>query len=71
VGVLALTQKMNTSEESTLNDDISKEESRLGDMKTQLTTEFNQVNETLQEIPSQLNYVNELYDAITGFNEKA
>jgi flagellar hook-associated protein 2 len=71
VGVLALTQKMNSSEESTLNDDISKEESRLGDLKTQLTTEFNQVNETLQEIPSQLNYVNELYDAITGFNEKA
>jgi flagellar hook-associated protein 2 len=71
MGVLALTQKMNSSEESTLNDDISKEESRLADLKTQLTTEFNQVNETLQEIPSQLNYVNELYDAITGFNEKA
>lgn len=71
MGVLALTQKMNTSEEGTLNDDVSKEESRLSDMKTQLTTEFNQVNETLQQIPSQLDYVNELYDAITGFNEKA
>lgn len=70
-GVLALTQKMNSSEESTLNDDISNEESRLGDMKTQLTLELNQVNETLQSIPSQLNYVNQLYDAITGYNEKS
>ena len=69
-GVLALTQKMNSSEESTLNDDVSNEESHLSDMKTQLTDEFNQVNETLQQIPSQLNYVNELYDAITGYNEK-
>ena len=70
-GVLALTQKMNSSEEGTLNDDISNEESHLNDMKTQLTTELNQVNETLQSIPSQLNYVNQLYDAITGYNEKS
>ena len=37
VGVLALTEKANASEESTLNDDISNEESRLSDMKTRLT----------------------------------
>lgn len=71
MGVLALTQKMNASEESTLNDDITNEESRLSDMRTQLTNEFNQVNETLQGIPSQLNYVNELYSAITGYNSKS
>ncbi len=71
VGVLALTQKMNAQEESTLNDDISKEESRLGDMKTSLTTELNAVNQTLQAIPSQINYVNELYGAITGYNNKS
>ncbi len=71
VGILALTQKANSSEESTLNDDISNEESRLSDMKTQLTDELNEVNETLQEIPSQINYVNELYSAITGYNDKS
>jgi flagellar hook-associated protein 2 len=71
VGLLALTQQMNSSEESTLNGDISNEESRLSTMQTQLTAEFNQVNETLQEIPSQLNYVNELYSAITGYNDKS
>jgi flagellar hook-associated protein 2 len=71
MGVLALTQKMNSSEESTLSEDVSNEESRLDTMKTQLTDEFNQVNQTLQEIPSQLDYVNELYDAITGYGEKS
>ena len=69
-GVLALTEKMNSSEESTLNDDISNEESRLSDIKTNLTTELNQVNQTLQNIPSQLDYVNQLYSAITGYNSK-
>jgi flagellar hook-associated protein 2 len=70
-GVLALTQKMNSGEESTLNADISNEESRLAGLKAQLTAELNQVNETLQAIPGQLNYVNQLYDAITGYNEKS
>lgn len=70
-GVLALTQKMNASEEGTLDDDISNEESRLDDMKTQLTTELNEVNQTLEGIPSQISYVNELYSAITGYNDKS
>ena len=69
-GLLALTQKMNLSEESILNNDISNEESRLNDVKAQLTTELNTVNQTLQAIPSQINYVNELYGAITGYNQK-
>ncbi len=71
VGVLALTQKMNAQEESTLSDDISTEETRLDALKTQLTTELNEVNQTLQAIPSQINYVNELYSAITGYNDKS
>jgi flagellar hook-associated protein 2 len=71
VGVLALTQKMNASEEKTLNDDIANEESRLSALKSRLTTELNEVNQTLQAIPSQINYVNELYSAITGYNDKS
>lgn len=71
IGVLALTEKANSSEEGTLNDDIDNEESRLSDMKTQLTDELNEVNQTLQSIPSQINYVNELYSAITGYNDKS
>ena len=37
--------------------------------QTQLTTELNEANYTLQEIPSELDEVNELYSAITGYNE--
>jgi flagellar hook-associated protein 2 len=33
-----------------------------------LTTELNQANYTLTEIPQQLQYVNELYSAISGYN---
>jgi flagellar hook-associated protein 2 len=34
-----------------------------------LTAELNSANEIMQEIPSQLNSVNELYSAITGYNQ--
>ncbi len=39
--------------------------------KVQLTNELNAANQILQSIPSQLNQVNELYSAITGFNERS
>ena len=41
----------------------------LAAQKTMLTTELNTANQILQSIPSQLNQVNELYSAITGFNQ--
>ena len=37
--------------------------------KTQLTDELNTANQILQSIPSQLNQVNEMYSAITGYNQ--
>jgi flagellar hook-associated protein 2 len=40
----------------------------LATQKTQLTDELNTANEILQSIPSQLNEVNEMYSAITGYN---
>jgi flagellar hook-associated protein 2 len=36
--------------------------------KTNLTTELNTANEILQSIPEQLNEVNEMYSAVTGYN---
>jgi flagellar hook-associated protein 2 len=41
----------------------------LAAQKTQLTNELNTANQILQSIPSQLNQVNELYSAITGYNQ--
>jgi flagellar hook-associated protein 2 len=68
-GILALAEKSNSSTESTLNAQISKEQSYISAQQTSLTTELNQANQILQQLPSQLQGVNELYSAITGFDQ--
>lgn len=68
-GAVFLAQQQNSSQESALNIDISNENAVLATQKTQLTDELNTANQILQSIPSQLNEVNEMYSAITGFNE--
>lgn len=69
-GVLTLAAKSNSNIESTLNAEISKEDALIATQKTQLTAELNQANEILQALPSQLNGMDELYAAITGYNQK-
>jgi flagellar hook-associated protein 2 len=68
-GAIFLAQQQNAAQEKALNTDITNENSLLSAQKTQLTDELNTANQILQSIPSQLNQVNELYSAITGFNE--
>ena len=68
-GVIFLAQQQNAAQEKALNEDITNENALLSAQKTQLTNELNTANQILQSIPSQLNQVNELYSAITGFNE--
>ena len=68
-GAVFLAQQQNSAQESALNTSITNEDTLLAAQKTQLTDELNTANEILQSIPSQLNQVNELYSAITGFNE--
>jgi flagellar hook-associated protein 2 len=70
-GILALASSSNSSIESTLNADISKEELLISAEQKSLTTELNSANAIMQEIPSELNSVNELYSAITGYNAKS
>ena len=67
-GSIYLAQQQNAAQETALNTDISNEETLLSAQKTQLTNELNMANQILQSIPSQLNQVDELYNAITGFN---
>lgn len=69
-GVLTLALNQNSTQEAGLNQNISNEETIISAAKTQLTTELNQANYTLQAIPAQINEVNELYSAITGYNQK-
>ncbi len=68
-GILTLAAKANSSIEGTLNDKISSEETLIATQKTRLTTELNQANQIMQALPTQLEGVNELYAAITGYNE--
>ncbi len=68
-GVLALASRSNSNIESTLNANISREQSLISMQQTSLTAELNSANEIMQELPSQLEGVNELYSAITGYNQ--
>jgi flagellar hook-associated protein 2 len=67
--ILSQAQKANSTAESNLNTTISTMDARIATQQTNLTTELNAANQTLQEIPMQLNMINEIYSAITGYNQ--
>ena len=68
-GAVALALSENSTVQTQLNTNISNEEATISTQKTQLTTELNAANFTLTEIPQQLQNINEIYSAITGFNQ--
>ena len=68
-GILALASSSDSSTESTLNAEISKENSLISVEQSSLTTELNSANEVMEELPTQLEGVNELYSAITGYDQ--
>jgi flagellar hook-associated protein 2 len=68
-GAIYLAQQQNSTQETALNLDITNENATLATQKTTLTTELNTANQILQSIPSQLNEINEIYSATTGYNE--
>jgi flagellar hook-associated protein 2 len=70
-GAVFLAQQQNNAQEKALNTSMSNEDALLAAQKVQLTDELNAANQILQSIPSQLNQVNELYSAFTGFNERS
>lgn len=70
-GILKLAEKANSSVESTLNTDISKEELLISSESKSITAVMNSANEIMQEIPLQISEVNELYSAITGYSSSS
>jgi flagellar hook-associated protein 2 len=68
-GILSLAAKSNSSIESTLNADITKEESTISAQQYSLTLELNQANQIMEQLPTELQGMNELYSAITGYNQ--
>lgn len=67
-GAISLAISEDSSQETTLNDNISQEEALIATQKTSLTTELNTANQVLQSIPEQIQQVNEMYSAITGYS---
>ena len=67
--ILGLAATANSTTESTLNAEVSKEQIYISAQQSSLTTELNQANQILEELPSQLQGINELYSAITGYNQ--
>ena len=69
-GTLALALKANSQIESSLNQNISHENMVISAQQVSLTLALTSANEILQSIPTNLNNVNELYTAITGYNAR-
>ena len=67
-GAIGLALKEDSSQEITLNENISKEDALIATQKANLTTELNTANQILQAIPEMINQVNEMYSAITGYS---
>jgi flagellar hook-associated protein 2 len=69
-GAIAMAQSEDSSQETTLNNNIDKQEALIAIQKANLTTELNMANQIMQSIPQQIQQVNEMYSAITGYNSK-
>jgi flagellar hook-associated protein 2 len=69
-GVLSLAQKANSTMESALNSQISKQESRISIQQKTLTAELTTANEIMQGLKSQLDGIATLFSAITGYQSK-
>ncbi len=67
-GAISLALSEDSSQETTLNDNVTKQDALIATQKTNLTTELNTANQILQSIPEMIQQVNEMYGAITGYN---
>ncbi len=68
-GVISIAQQQNSTQEAALSKSIAGEETLLANQKITLTAELNLANQELQAIPSQVNQVNEIYSAVTGYSK--
>jgi len=67
-GAITLALASNSRQEATFNDDVTAQDALIATQQASLTTELNTANEVLQAIPEQLDEMNELYSAMTGYN---
>ena len=68
-GAIYLALQQDSQQESSLNANITNENTIIANRQTQLTTELNAANYELEQIPTQLSEINEIYSSITGYNQ--
>ena len=68
-GAISLAQQQNSTLEASLNTDITTQDASIAQQTTALTAELNTANQELQAIPLQLSEINQIYSAISGYNE--
>ncbi|WP_260704595.1 flagellar filament capping protein FliD [Edaphobacter flagellatus] len=69
-GAIYLALQQNAAQETSLNKNISDQETRIAADKARLTDQLNTANQILQDLPNQINAVNQLYSAVTGYNQQ-
>lgn len=67
-GAITLALNSDSSQETTYNDDVTAQNALIATQQASLTSELNTANQVLQAIPEQLDEMNELYSAMTGYN---
>jgi flagellar hook-associated protein 2 len=68
-GAVYLALQQNTAQEAALNKSVSDQETRIAADKARLTTQLNAANQILQSLPDQLNQIDQMYNAVTGYNK--
>jgi flagellar hook-associated protein 2 len=68
-GLIYLALQEDSTEESGRNTTITNENNIIRADQTQLNTDLNEANCTLEKIPTRIDEVDELYSAITGYDE--
>jgi flagellar hook-associated protein 2 len=68
-GIVFLAQKANANMEKALNAQLAKQDTIISAQEKTLTAELNAANQIMQGIKSQLDGINMLYSAISGYNQ--
>ena len=69
-GLLYLKLAENSTQEAGINTNLANQDARSAIEKTRLTKELNLANQILQSIPQQMSEINQIYSAITGYNQQ-
>jgi flagellar hook-associated protein 2 len=67
-GAITLALNADKTQETTLNNNVTAQDALIAKQSSRLTSQLNLANEILQAIPQQLNEINQLYSALTGYN---